>query len=427
MSKRKSIVILTLLAIVVLIYGFMSFVSFEIPGTIKDYNSIFSTIGKGIDLSGGYYVVLEPEDSKGASGSEILEKAQEVIRTRLDDKGYTEAIISVQDGNKIRVEIPQVDDDGSVLEIIGQTGELQFRDSEGTVWLNGEDHIAGAAVGMDQSTGEYVVRLDFTPAGQKKFTEATTKIYNDLSDKKLYIYLGDTVISSPTVQGVLSQSSAQITGYGDSYEEADNIATIIDSGKLPIKYTVTESRSISSKLGENAVDNSMIMGAIGLLIICLLLLVRYKGMGIAGVVSMIIYVLLYVLFLAIIPGVQLTLPGIAGILLSIGMAVDANIVIFERIREEYAMNKTVEASIKQGFRHAVVTVLDSNITTILAAIVLWLICPGTIKGFAITLLIGIVLSLFASILVTRWILHLLMPLPSNQDKFLSLKREGGND
>ena len=280
---------------------------------------------------------------------------------------------------------------------------------------------------MDQSTGEYVVRLDFTPAGQKKFTEATTKIYNDLSDKKLYIYLGDTVISSPTVQGVLSQSSAQITGYGDSYEEADNIATIIDSGKLPIKYTVTESRSISSKLGENAVSNSMLMGAIGLLIICLLLLVRYKGMGIAGVVSMIIYVLLYVLFLAIIPGVQLTLPGIAGILLSIGMAVDANIVIFERIREEYAMNKTVEASIKQGFRHAVVTVLDSNITTILAAIVLWLICPGTIKGFAITLLIGIVLSLFASILVTRWILHLLMPLPSNQDKFLSLKREGGND
>ncbi len=422
MSKRKSIVILTLLlvfflllTIAVLVYGVVSVVKRNNKTDLKDES----------DLT-GYYVVLEPEDSKGASGSEILEKAQEVIRTRLDDKGYTEAIISIQDGNKIRIDLPRIDD-GSVLEIIGQTGELQFRDSEGTVWLNGEDHIAGATVGMDQSTGEYVVRLDFTPAGQKKFTEATTKIYNDLSDKKLYIYLGDTVISSPTVQGVLSQSFAQITGYGDNYEEADNIATIIDSGKLPIKYTVTESRSISSKLGENAVDNSMIMGAIGLLIICLLLLVRYKGMGIAGVVSMIIYVLLYVLFLAIIPGVQLTLPGIAGILLSIGMAVDANIVIFERIREEYAMNKTVEASIKQGFRHAVVTVLDSNITTILAAIVLWLICPGTIKGFAITLLIGIVLSLFASILVTRWILHLLMPLPSNQDKFLSLKREGGND
>ena len=238
MSKRKSIVILTLLivfflllTIAVLVYGVVSVVKRNNKTDLKDES----------DLT-GYYVVLEPEDSKGASGAEILEKAQEVIRTRLDDKGYTEAIISVQDGNKIRVEIPQVDDDGSVLEIIGQTGELQFRDSEGTVWLNGEDHIAGAAVGMDQSTGEYVVRLDFTPAGQKKFTEATTKIYNDLSDKKLYIYLGDTVISSPTVQGVLSQSFAQITGYGDNYEEADNIATIIDSGKLPIKYTVTEAR-----------------------------------------------------------------------------------------------------------------------------------------------------------------------------------------
>ena len=237
MSKRKSIVILTLLlvfflllTIVVLVYGVVSVVKRNNKTDLKDES----------DLT-GYYVVLEPEDSKGASGSEILEKAQEVIRTRLDDKGYTEAIISVQDGNKIRIDLPRVDD-GSVLEIIGQTGELQFRDSEGTVWLNGEDHIAGAAVGMDQSTGEYVVRLDFTPAGQKKFTEATTKIYNDLSDKKLYIYLGDTVISSPTVQGVLSQSSAQITGYGDSYEEADNIATIIDSGKLPIKYTVTEAR-----------------------------------------------------------------------------------------------------------------------------------------------------------------------------------------
>lgn len=425
MSKRKSIVILTLLVIVVLLFGAMCFVSFEIPGTIKDYKSIFSTIGKGIDLSGGYYVVLEPEDSKGATGADVIARAQDVIRTRLDDKGYTEAVISIQDGNKIRVEIPQVDDDGSVLEIIGQTGELTFRDGNGKVWLNGEEHIKDASVGMDN--GEYVVRLDFTPKGQKKFTEATTEIYNNLSDKKLYIYLGDTKISEPTVQGVLSQASASITGYGDDYEQADNIATIIASGKLPINYTVTESRSISSKLGENAVSNSMLMGAIGLLLICILLLVRYKGMGIAAVVSMTVCVLLYILFLAIIPGVQLTLPGIAGILLSIGMAVDANIVIFERIREEYAMDKTVEASIKQGFKHAVVTVLDSNITTVLAAIVLWLICPGTIKGFAITLLIGIVLSLFASLLVTRWILKLLLPLSSNQDKFLSLKKEGGNN
>ncbi len=423
MSKRKSIVILTLLTIVVAILGVMCFASFEIPGTTKDFNSILDTVGKGIDLSGGYYVVLEPEDSNGATGGDVLKRAQDVIRTRLDDKGYTEAVISVQDGNKIRVEIPQVDDDGSVLEIIGQTGELTFRDGDGKIWLNGEDHIKSAYVGMDN--GDYVVVLNFTAKGQARFTEATSYIYNKLDDKKLYIYLGDTKIQEPTVQGELNQASAQITGYS-SYEDAQNIATVIDSGKLPIKYKVTESRSISSKLGDNAVSMSAIMGAVGLALICILLLVRYRGMGFAAVYSMIIYVLLYVVFLAIIPSVQLTLPGIAGILLSIGMAVDANIVIFERIREEYALNKTIEASIKQGFRHASVTVLDSNITTILAAIVLWIMCPGTIKGFAITLLIGIVLSVFASILVTRWILRLVLPLSSNEEKFLNLSREGGN-
>ena len=423
MSKRKSIVILTLLTIVVAILGVMCFASFEIPGTTKDFNSILDTVGKGIDLSGGYYVVLEPEDSNGATGGDVLKRAQDVIRTRLDDKGYTEAVISVQDGNKIRVEIPQVDDDGSVLEIIGQTGELTFRDGDGKIWLNGEDHIKSAYVGMDN--GDYVVVLNFTAKGQARFTEATSYIYNKLDDKKLYIYLGDTKIQEPTVQGELNQASAQITGYS-SYEDAQNIATVIDSGKLPIKYKVTESRSISSKLGDNAVSMSAIMGTVGLALICILLLVRYRGMGFAAVYSMIIYVLLYVVFLAIIPSVQLTLPGIAGILLSIGMAVDANIVIFERIREEYALNKTIEASIKQGFRHASVTVLDSNITTILAAIVLWIMCPGTIKGFAITLLIGIVLSVFASILVTRWILRLVLPLSSNEEKFLNLSREGGN-
>jgi len=423
MSKRKSIVVLTLLSVLMVILAVMCFASFPF-GKNKKFNSILSTVGKGIDLSGGYYVVLEPEKTSGSSDSSILEDAQNILRARLDDKGYTEAIITVQDGNKLRVEIPQVDDDGSVLEIIGQTGELTFRDGDGTIWLRGEDHVKSAYVGMDN--GEYVVVLNFTKQGQARFTQATDYIANKLSDKKLYIYLGDSKIQEPTVNEALTQASAQITGY-QSYEDAQNIASVIDSGRLPISYTVTESRSISSKLGEGAVANSVLWGAIGLAVICVLLIVRYRGMGLMAVYSLLIYVLLYIVFLAIIPSVQLTLPGIAGILLSIGMAVDANIIIFERIREEYSMNRTVEASIKQGFRHALVTVLDSNITTILAAIVLWIICPGTIKGFAITLLIGIVLSLFASLLVTRWMFRILMPLSSNEEKFLNLSREGGKE
>ena len=426
MSKKKSIVITILLVIVIAIVGVMSFASFHIPGTIKDYNSILSTIGQGIDLSGGYYVVLTPENTKGETNQAVLEDAMEILRARLDDKGYTEAVISIQDGNKIRVEIPQVDDDGTVLEVIGQTGELTFKDSTGKVWLNGEDHIESAYVAQDTQNGGYLVILNFSARGQARFAEATKYVSSQTDNKILYIYLGDTVVSQPTVNEQITSATAQIQGYS-TYEEALSIASVIDSGKLPINYTVSESRSISSKLGKDAISNSAIMGAIGLAVIIVLMLVRYRGLGLASAFSLIIYVLLYIIFLAIIPSIQLTLPGIAGILLSIGMAVDANIVIFERIREEYAMDKTPEASIKQGFAHAVITVLDSNITTILAAIVLWIICPGTIKGFAITLLIGIVLSLFASILVTRWLIKLFLPLANNEEKFLNLKREGGNN
>lgn len=423
MSKTKSIVVIILMSILIALVGVMCFVSFPI-GKTKQFNSILSNIGKGIDISGGYYVVLTPEGTSGESTAEDLEAAMVILRQRLDDKGYTEAVITVQDGNKVRVEIPQIDDDGTVLEVIGQTGNLTFQDYTHKEWLNGEEHIKSAYVSTDRENGGYLIVLNFTDKGVSKFAQATTAV-KDMSDKKLYIYLGDSLISSPTVSETINNTQATITGYGD-YEEALSIASVIDSGRLPINYTVSESRAISSKLGENAINNSVIAGAIGLLIIFVLLLVLYKGMGLAADVSLIIYVLLYIIFLAIVPGVQLTLPGIAGILLSIGMAVDANIVIFERVKEEFQMGKTVRASIKQGYRRAFITVFDSNITTIFAAIVLWILCPGTIKGFAITLLIGIVLSLFCGVLVTRWLIELFLPVTSDEQKFLKLKREGGS-
>lgn len=422
MSKTKSRVLIILTSILIVIAAVMCFASFPV-GKIKQYNSILSLVGKGIDISGGYYVVLTPESTEGESTAETIEAAMVILRERLDDKGYTEAVITAQDGDKIRVEIPQIDDDGTVLEIIGQTGDLTFQDSTGKIWLNGSDHIESAYVANDTENGGYLVVLNFTKKGVSKFAEATTAI-KDATDTKLYIYLGDEVVSSPTVSETINSTQATITGYTE-YEDALNIASVIDSGRLPISYTVSESRSISSKLGENAINNSVIAGAIGLAIVFVLMLVLYGGMGIAADVSLFVYVLLYVIFLAIVPGVQLTLPGIAGILLSIGMAVDANIVIFERVKEEFGMGKTVRASIKQGYRRAFVTVFDSNITTIFAGLVLLLLCPGTIKGFAITLLIGIVLSLFCGILVTRWFIELYLPLVSDEQKFLKLKREGG--
>ncbi len=426
MSKKKSIVLITLMSVVIAILGVMCFASFHVGSSIYKYNSIVSIIRQGIDLSGGYYVVLEPESTDGkASDAELLEKAKEIIRTRLDDKGYTEAIINTQDGNKIRVEIPQVDDDGEVLEIIGQTGELTFKDGSGNVWLSGQDHIKGAYAANNTQDGGYMVVLEFTDQGASRFADATNTI-KDMSDNKLYIWLGDSNISAPTVNEQIVYNTAQITG-NFTYEEAMNIASIIDSGKLPIQYKVTEARSISSKLGSSAGLTSIIMAAIGLAIIFVIMLIRYRGLGLAACISLICYCLLYIVFLAIIPSVQLTLPGIAGILLAIGMAVDASIVIFERVREEYALGKTAEAAVAHGYKRATVTVLDSNVTTIFAAIILWLVCPGTIKGFAITLLIGIVLSLFTSILLSRWILKVINPLVEDDEKFLNLKREGGNN
>lgn len=426
MSKTKSIVVTILTSILILVIGFFTFVSFPVPNSVKNYNSILSTVGRGIDISGGYYVVLTPKNTSSDKSDNVVDDAMNILRTRLDKKGYTEAVISVQDGNKIRVEIPQVDDADEVLSVIGQTGELTFEDNAGKIWLNGEEHIKGAYAAQDTQNGGYVVVLQFNAKGQSKFAEATKAVLaSSDKDKKIYIKLGGETVSSPTVNETINSSTAQITGY-KNYEDAQSIAAVIDSGRLPISYEVSESRSISSKIGDDTINKSAIAGAVGLGIIMILLMVIYGGMGLAATFSLVVYVLLYIIFLAIIPGVQLTLPGIAGILLSIGMAVDANIVIFERVKEEYRLGKTVRASISQGYKRAFVTVFDSNITTIFAALVLWLLCPGTIKGFAITLLVGIVLSLFCGVLVTRWFIRVFLPLSSDESKFLKLKREGGS-
>lgn len=428
MSKAKSIVALIVSLILTAIVGVACFASFPVPFThkTKQYNSIMSLIGKGIDLSGGYYVVLTPKDSSSddANKSEYistLESAQNILRSRLDSKGYTEATISVQDGNKIRVEIPEVDNAEEVLQVIGSTGEISFRDNSGNILVKAE-HIKSAYVSRDpDNASKYVVVLNFTSAGTEAFSKATKEVYEN-GDKKLYIYLGDEVVSSPSVSGQLTDPSATITGYS-TYDEADAVASVIESGRLPIDFEVSESRSISARLGEDAINKSLLAGVIGMAVIFIIMIVVYGGMGVAADIALFIYTLLYIIFMAIVPGVQLTLPGIAGILLSIGMAVDANIVIYERIKEEYASGKTILASVDSGFKHAVITVIDSNVTTILSAAVLYFLCPGTIKGFAITLFIGIVLSMVTSIFITRWYLKIMLSLSEKKEKFFRLKRE----
>ncbi len=420
MSKKKSIVVLVLTFVLLVFVGVACFASFPV-GETKQYNSIISLIGKGIDLSGGYYVVLTPkvDTDDATTANQKVESAMEILRTRLDDKGFTEATISRQDGNRIRVEVPEVDNADEILQIIGNTGTLSFQDDSKHEYLNGEDDVKDAYVSYDNNNG-YVVVLEFTTQGIERFSNAT-KIIKDRSDNKMYIYLGDTLVSQPQVKEQITNKSAEITGFED-YDSAESVASVIKSGTLPIEYEISESRSISARLGETAINTSVMAAGIAMIVIFLLMIVFYRGMGVASSISLILYAFLYVIFLAIIPNVQLTLPGIAGIVLSIGMAVDANIVIFERIKSAYKEGK-VNTAFDAGFKTALWTIIDSNVTTILAAIVLWILCPGTIKGFAITLLVGIVLSLFTDILVTRWLLKVMYPLSENKEKFFNLQKE----
>ena len=433
MSKRKSIVLLVITGLLIVFFGVACFANFALPdGLLKffgaqpkyNYVSVFDQISKGIDLEGGYYAVMTPTVDE--DDAEInLDNVIQTLRTRLDDKGYTEATIARQDVNSLRVEIPDVDDADEVLELLSSQGKLEFRDKSGTVWLNG-DHISDAYVGRDND-GDYAVVLNFTSAGQKRWATATETVYNGAdSDKKIYIYLGDTLVSEPVLQGVLTDASAMISGsFGsdaEGYERAETLAAVISSGALDIEFSIGETRQVSATLGEGVVSNALIAAGIGMLIIFAILILFYGGMGIAASLALMIYVILYVIILALFPWVQLTFPGIAGIILSIGMAVDANVIIFERIKEEYASGKTVENAIKVGFKRAFITVFDSNITTILASIVLWILSSGSIQGFAITLFLGVIISMFSSIVVTRWMIKVLKPLAKEQDKFYNLVR-----
>ncbi len=417
MRKTKSVIILIVLAILIAFFGVACFVSGPIPNSTKDYQSIFGIISKGIDLKGGYYAVLVPEEGEDPS-QEDLNAVIETLTTRLDNSGYTEAVINIQDGTSLRVEIPDVDDPDEVIKLIGDQGKLEFRDASGTVWLDGGD-ISNAYPAYDND-GKAIVILQFTGNGQDKFAAATRTISAG-DDKKMSIYLGDRLVSSPTVNSEINSPSAQIEGIGE-YATANTIASVIKSGSLDIKFTIGEARQMSATLGDSVVEKAMLAAGIGLLIIFAILIIFYNAMGVAASIALVIYVLLYVMVLAIFPWVQLTFPGIAGIILSIGMAVDANVIIFDRIKDEYASGKTVVAAIKAGFRRAVVTVLDSNVTTILAAIVLWILSSGSIKGFAITLFLGVIISLLTSIFITRWLLRVLRPFAKNEEKFFGLNR-----
>ncbi|MCC8097721.1 MAG: protein translocase subunit SecD, partial [Eubacterium sp.] len=345
-----------------------------------------------------------------------LRSAVSMMQERLDRNTWTEAEVASEGFDRIRVEIPGVEDAETAINEIGQTAHLYFMDEDGNVVVDGANvKDAYKSTSSQNGVSQVVVALEFDSTGASAFAEATQ---NNIG-KQIYILLDDSVISAPTVNTAILDGSAIITG-DFTNEEAQNLANLIKSGSLPFDLRVIESNSIGARLGASSLSTSLFAGVIGIILVLLFMLIAYKGLGFLADWALLIYIGLDVLVLSLFE-VTLTLPGIAGILLSIGMAVDANVIIFERIKEELIIGRSTGTAIKNGFSNALSAIIDGNVTTIIAGVVLYLLGTGTIMGFAQTLIIGIVLSMFTALVITRLLVNAFFRLGVTNPKFYGVK------
>ena len=411
MKKSKAIVIL--IVILGALAGLAYYASIILSSTgIGEEMSI----PLGLDLSGGVSITYQVVDDNPSAEdmSDTIYKLQKRV------EGYsTEASVYQVGDDRITVEIPGVSDANAILEDLGNPGSLEFQLPDGTVYMTG-DQVADAQAGTTTDSygnKQYVVQLKLTDDGAKLFADATT---DNVGNYLPIVYDGET-ISYPQVKEAITGGTAQISGM-KTYEDAETLATQIRIGSLSLKLQELESSVVGAQLGSQAISSSLKAAAIGLAIVMIFMIVMYQIPGLAAAIALAIYTCLVIATLYLFE-ITLTLPGIAGIILSIGMAVDANVIIFARIREEIATGKTVNSSMKIGFKKAMSAILDGNITTIIAALVLIALGSGTVKGFAYTLMIGIVLSMFTALVVTRWILYSFYAIGIRDEKFYGRAKE----
>ena len=432
MNKKKSIVVLCIVSVfIILMAVFAVLPTFSIGDTVYDYTGYARTIKLGLDMSGGVSAVFKVANDDHGDFDTRVSGTISSLQSLLVSKGYTEATVTKgSSGNNttIRVEIPDVDDPARVLELIGRPASLYFTltdlgdeasnaDLEKEAFLNGREHLENAYV-TTADNGDYAIGLKFNTEGAKKFGEITSANVG----KKTYIYVGGQKIMEPSINAAITNGSAIITG-NYTYQSAYEYATKLQSGTFGVTLQLAEVRSISATLGENSIRVALIAGIIGVALIFVFMACVYRGLGLAADLSLCVYIVLLIWFCSVLPWVQLTLPGIAGILLSIGMAVDANVIIFERVKDEYKHStKPIATCIKNGFKRSTGAIIDGQVTTLIGAIVLWVLGSASIVGFAVTLFIGIILSLFCSLVVTRLVLKAFMPLNSTSEKFYGLKR-----
>ena len=397
------------LALVVLTYVAVLGIGFEQSGSAYD-------IKLGLDLAGGVSITYQAtEDNPSAT-----DMADTIYKLQLRAQSYSSEAEVYQEGiNRINVDIPDVTDANEILEDLGKPGSLSFQDSEGNEVLTGTD-VKSAEAGIvtkdNSSTKEYVVNLTLNDEGTKKFAEVTAANVGKIIS---IIYDGETV-SAPEVNEAITGGQCSIKGLG-SYEEAETLASTIRIGSLKLELEEIRSNVVGAKLGSDAISTSLKAGAIGLVLVMLFMIVFYLIPGVAAALALAIYVALTVCLLSAFQ-ITLTLPGIAGIVLTIGMAVDANVIIFSRIREELAEGKSVRIARKDGFSKALSAILDGNITTLIAALVLYIMGSGTVKGFATTLALGTLLSMFTALFVTRFILTGFYEIGFRDPKFYGKKK-----
>jgi preprotein translocase subunit SecD len=355
----------------------------------------------GLDLQGGVHIVLEGVDSDlGEVTPATIQAAKTVIENRINELGVSEPVVQIDGRNRIIVEIAGVHDTDEAREMIGKTAVLQFIDPEGNKVLDGSD-VEQAGVTTD-GAGNFMVSLKLKSEGAQKFFEATSKWVG----QPIFIVLDDEVISYPMVKQAISGGEAVIEG-NFTAEEASQLADLINGGALPIDLVEREARVVTATLGQDSITKSAVAGLIGMIAVLVFMLVLYRIPGLMANIALAVYAILTMAFLLAIGNV-FTLPGLAGVLLGIGMAVDGNVIIFERIKEELRKGKGLRSGIDAGFHRAYITVLDSQVTTAIAAAILWYLGTGPVKGFAITLFVGTVLSMFTAITFSRWLIKLLV-------------------
>ena len=411
MKKSKAAVILAVILAAFVGLAYYASIILSSTGIGEDMS-----IPLGLDLSGGVSITYQVVDENPSAEdmSDTIYKLQKRV-----DSYSTEASVYQVGDDRITVEIPGVQDANEILEDLGNPGSLEFQMPDGSVFMTGDmvEDAQGATATDRYGNKQYIVSLKLTDEGAKIFGEVTSE---NIGKNLPIVYDGET-ISYPQVQSAITGGEAQITGMS-SFEEADNLATQIRIGSLSLQLSELESSVVGAQLGSQAISTSLKAGAIGLAIVMVFMIIMYAVPGIAASLALAIYTTLVIATLYLFE-ITLTLPGIAGIILGIGMAVDANVIVFARVREEIATGKSVQTSMKIGFQKAMSAILDGNITTLIASVVLMALGSGTVKGFAYTLMIGIILSLFTAMVVTRYILYSLYALGLKSEKLYGRAKE----